>query len=402
MINFLNKANAADQRVYELLNEKFSLFSGVFGASDEVLGAIESGIEFENRIVEIYQTCREPEQIDFQFKELRSELDDQITEAMDTTRQKLLENFDAEVYDKLRVNLKESKDYLDKYSQRLWDLSLNCLKDYAEFEEHKHRFTLMHVPEYADSSILLGNYEIGKSVDDAHVFGIRHPLAQSVIESIKEKNLPMADLLFDYSSNIVTSAKVEPLVGQSGWLVMTLHTVETFGEAEDSIVFAMQTDEGLVVTREQMEALWSYSVKSVTTIDAEIPEVLNQQIAEEKKTVADAISIRNLGFFSEEIDKLDSWADDQKQGLEETIKELEKQIKEVRKQAKTAMSLQEKLDLQKQQRNMEGKRNKFRKELFDRQDEVDMRRDQLIENLEQKLEQKITEQPIFSVRWAVC
>jgi len=37
VINFLNKRNKADGRVYELLNEKFNLFSGVFGASDDVL-----------------------------------------------------------------------------------------------------------------------------------------------------------------------------------------------------------------------------------------------------------------------------------------------------------------------------------------------------------------------------
>ena len=42
VVNFLNRKNAADQRVYELLAEKFQLFEGVFGASDEVLGAIES------------------------------------------------------------------------------------------------------------------------------------------------------------------------------------------------------------------------------------------------------------------------------------------------------------------------------------------------------------------------
>ena len=58
VVNFLNKNNAADQRVFELLAEKFKLFSGVFGASDEVLGAIESGVEFEKRIVSIYQNCR--------------------------------------------------------------------------------------------------------------------------------------------------------------------------------------------------------------------------------------------------------------------------------------------------------------------------------------------------------
>ena len=40
VINFLNERNAADQRVVELLGEKFNLFSGVFGATDEVLGTL--------------------------------------------------------------------------------------------------------------------------------------------------------------------------------------------------------------------------------------------------------------------------------------------------------------------------------------------------------------------------
>ena len=42
VVNFFNQTNAADQRVFQLLSEKFSLFEGVFGASDEVLGAVES------------------------------------------------------------------------------------------------------------------------------------------------------------------------------------------------------------------------------------------------------------------------------------------------------------------------------------------------------------------------
>ena len=58
VVNFLNRKNAADQRVYQLLSEKFKLFEGVFGASDEVLGAIESGVDFEKRISAIYQQCR--------------------------------------------------------------------------------------------------------------------------------------------------------------------------------------------------------------------------------------------------------------------------------------------------------------------------------------------------------
>ena len=95
VVNFLNKNNAADQRVYELLAEKFQLFSGVFGASDEVLGAIESGVEFEKRIVSIYQNCRSTDEIESEFEQLRAEMEENITETMEDTRRKLLENFDA-------------------------------------------------------------------------------------------------------------------------------------------------------------------------------------------------------------------------------------------------------------------------------------------------------------------
>ena len=49
--------------MYELLAQKFQLFEGVFGASDEVPGTIGSGVDFERRIAGRYQTCRNPEQI---------------------------------------------------------------------------------------------------------------------------------------------------------------------------------------------------------------------------------------------------------------------------------------------------------------------------------------------------
>ena len=94
VINFLNKANAADVRVYELLDKKFKLFSGVFGSSDEVLGAIESGVDFEKKMLEIYQKCRTENEINVAFDSLRSELEDIIEENLTQTRTSLLENFE--------------------------------------------------------------------------------------------------------------------------------------------------------------------------------------------------------------------------------------------------------------------------------------------------------------------
>ncbi len=103
VVNFLNKTNAADQRVYELLDQKFRLFNGVFGASDEVLGAVESGVDFEKRIAAIYQRCRTPEQIQFEFDFLQKQLEDDIVAGQRDAREKLLDNFDQEVVEKVRI-----------------------------------------------------------------------------------------------------------------------------------------------------------------------------------------------------------------------------------------------------------------------------------------------------------
>ena len=48
VINFMNRKNQAEARIVQLLDQKFRLFEGVFGSSDEVLGAIE----VEGRVVE--------------------------------------------------------------------------------------------------------------------------------------------------------------------------------------------------------------------------------------------------------------------------------------------------------------------------------------------------------------
>ena len=143
VVNFLNKKNAADKRVYDLLAEKFKLFSGVFGASDEVLGAIESGVDFEKRIASIYQKCRTPEQIQFEFDQLQHELETDIATGQRDAREKLLDNFDQEVVEKVRV---DSRNILDRFNEQLWQLTRQLLAQFARFDEHGYSFTLHSNP----------------------------------------------------------------------------------------------------------------------------------------------------------------------------------------------------------------------------------------------------------------
>src|SRR5204863_2218978 len=123
VVNFLNRQNEADRRVFELLSEKFQLFEGVFGASDEVLGAIESGVDFEKRINDIYQRCRKHDEIKSAFDQLQMELSFEINEAITRTRQQLLENFDDEVREKLRERADKSERALNKFERLLMQLT---------------------------------------------------------------------------------------------------------------------------------------------------------------------------------------------------------------------------------------------------------------------------------------
>jgi hypothetical protein len=110
VLNFLNRQNAADARLYELLAQKLALFDGVFGSSDEILGALGSGIDFEKRVLDIYQSCRSGEEIDQAFQSLRTELDGRITARLAAARTLLFERFDGEVRSRLRLAEQTAKD----------------------------------------------------------------------------------------------------------------------------------------------------------------------------------------------------------------------------------------------------------------------------------------------------
>lgn len=75
VINLLNTENIADRRVYEILSDKFELFEGVFGSSDQALGLLESGVDFEKRVLMIYQKCNSIGEFNKEFKDLEKEFE---------------------------------------------------------------------------------------------------------------------------------------------------------------------------------------------------------------------------------------------------------------------------------------------------------------------------------------
>ena len=402
VVNFVDRSNEADARVYELLAEKFHLFEGVFGASDEVLGAIGSGVDFERRIADIYQHCRNPNEIRSSFEQLRLELSGEIDEAMIKTRQLLLENFDEEVQDKLRMRAADSRSARSRHERMLIDLTATELAECATFDDDG--FLLSRSPpgidETQSGAIPLGRYELPRRSGDAHLYRLGHPLAEWVSERARSRSLPTARLVFDYDGYGAQLSTLKAYRGQTGWLTVRLVSVAALGQHEQHIIVAACTEAGALLSESDPEKLLRLPAQqSLASLFSAGPEALNSDAESRRLATLRAVNQRNLGYFDQEVQKLDAWADDLKLGLEQEIKAIDAEIKEVRRTAGTSPTLEEKLVHQKHQRELEAKRSKLRRELFARQDEVEAHRNDLISQLEVQLLQKVEERTLFTVEW---
>ena len=402
VVNFLNKGNAADQRVYELLDEKFKLFNGIFGASDEVLGSIESGVDFEKRIATIYQKCRTPEQIQFEFDELQRELDTEITLGQQDAREKLLDNFDQEVVEKVRI---QSAGLLDRFNERLWILTRYLLADYAQFDGSEYSFHLTRNP-FPGETIHAGPYRLGKNVEDANTYRVGHPLAQRLLAQAMEQSLPPAEIAFDYSDGGKNIAALSPHLGKTGWLTCSRLTVQSL-ESEDALIFSGFTDTLEPLEEPACHRLFDLPGRvngnhgQYPTVPVKLQASLIEATSRRQAEFLTELAAKNGQWFDTEMDKLDRWADDRRAALKTELEELDQEIKETKRSARMAPNLPEKLELQRKLRGLETKRDEAWRAFDAAGRDIDRQKDALLDEISRRLEQKTECKPLFTIKWSL-
>jgi hypothetical protein len=320
VVNFLNRSNAADMRVFDLLSEKFQLFAGVFGASDEVLGVIESGVEFEKRIVAIYQNCRTEEEIEAKFKALREEMDTQITTMMDDTRRKLLENFDAEVHDRLKMNLDQSREYISRYERKLWAVTRHELAKQATFNDAYLSFVLKSPP--VGLTVPSGAYYLTKQGLDGHRYRLGHPLAQHVLDEAAQRRLAGGHVTFDYGAWQQKALSLQPYIGASGVLAVRKLSVSG-ADAQDHILIAAVTEDGRRIDPAAAHRLFELPVFKVTNGIAAPPVAIQESLEGQQAAITEAMAQRQSAWFDQEMTKLDAWAEDKRAGLKFDLRDLD-------------------------------------------------------------------------------
>ncbi len=403
VINFLNERNEADRRVHELLSEKFSLFSGVFGASDEVLGSIESGVDFERRILAIYQQCRTPEEIDAAFRALQQEMEESITARLDDTQRVLLENFDEDVHGRLKMRLRDARATLDRISRMFWALTKFILASHARFHDDALSFQLQKVP--ADG-FKPGRYHLidktQMNLPGEFLYRLSHPLGQWVIDRGKICPAPIASVTFDVSRYTAKLSVVEALKGQSGWLMLQQLAIDSF-DREEYLLFSAINEAGKSLDQETCERLFQCeaSASPIDVLPAEIQQRLEKEADRHAQATVGVSLEANNRLFSEERERLEKWADDMVVAVEKDLADTKAQIKAVRRQSRLATTLDEQNDLQQKLSALEKKQRKQRQQIFEVEDEIAQKRDALIDGLQKRMSQKTKVTPLFTIQWRV-
>jgi hypothetical protein len=236
--------------------------------------------------------------------------------------------------------------------------------------------------------------------NDTNLYRVGHPLAKQIIKVCKNKELKNTEIIFNYSSHPIKMVALEKYIGQSGFLQVSQLSIISF-EAEDYLIINAidQNEESIDVEIAKKLFNIPASISNRVTVNQTVVLKLAQLHKAQKQDVLEENMQRNAEFFDQEYDKLDRWADDMKISLEREIKDLDAEIKLRKAEARKKLDLQTKVKEQRAVKELEKKRNEKRKTLFEAQDQIDTKKDDVLSNIEERLNQKIEEKELFTIKW---
>jgi len=404
VVNFSNKGNIAEQRILQLLTDKFHLFESVFGASDEVLGAIEDGLDFERAISDILNRCRSAKEIDSSFKELEARFATEISKEMATAKAKVFDNLDPHVQDRLKAYDSQSGAVLNKFERLLLTVTRYQLGDLATFQGDGRQFLLHKSPV---DEVPIGQYFFkSQPLPNAHQYRYASPLARWVLDKAKKAPTVSRKLEFSLGASERGSASMRELVGTEGILTINVVTFRMKAGAEDLsesyMLSGALTDDGLWLDQEYVADMMELACVDMNEISEEIEESLfdahlNVRMSELEREV----QTRNSRYYDQQEEILYRNSLDRKAELEARIREFRQKEKEHRKLASTADDPMEQLRHKKEARKWAQRADEEDDEARSERLKLRAEADKYLALIEESLKGTQEMEHLFTIRWRI-
>ncbi|MBS3956200.1 MAG: DEAD/DEAH box helicase family protein [Clostridiales bacterium] len=403
VVNFSNKGNVAEARILELLATKFHLFESVFGASDEVLGAIEDGFDFEKTINSILSTSRSDADIDKAFRALEEQYATEITAEMAAAKAKVFDNLDPNVQDRLKAYDSQSGEVLNKFERLLLSVTKLQLEPFATFEGDGRRFVLNRAPV---KNAKTGRYYFkSEPLDNAHQYRFDSDLARYVVESSKEAETPSRELTFSLGESSRISTAVKELQGKSGELTVKLVTFSMKAKNDD-ISESYMLAGGLTDDGQWLDHEYVADLLDLACVD-EGPEVtvddsrFDSHLSERRSHLEKEVQGRNSRYYDQQEELLYRNQQDRRAESEGKIREYKAKEKEARRAARATDDPMEQLKFKKDARRWSERAEEEDEEARLARKKMREEADHYLELIEQALKGTQEVEHLFAIRWKV-
>lgn len=403
VVNFSNQGNIAEQRILQLLSDKFHLFETVFGASDEILGAIEDGLDFEKVISGILNRCKKAEDIDAAFKQLEAQFATEISSEMASAKAKVFDHLDPHVQDRLKAYDAQSGDVLNKFERLLLAITKHQLRDRAEFEGDGRQFVLKQSPV---TDAPTGRYYFkSKPQDNAHQYRYSSPLAQHIVTQSKTAETPVAELTFSLSASERVSTAAKSLLGKSGELVAKLVTFSMKAKNDDIsesyMLAGALTSDGEWLDEEYVSDILDLRCISTSPADSIDDQRFTKHLDSRRAELEKEVQGRNSRYYDQQEELLYRNQQDRKAEHEGLIREYRAKEKDARKAAKQSDDPMEQLKYKKEARKWEQRAEELDEEFRDAKKKLREEADRFLELIEESLKGTQETEHLFTIRWSV-
>jgi ERCC4-related helicase len=399
--NFLNTKNRADRRLLELLQTKLNLFDGLFGSSDEILGALESGIDFEKRILEIYQSCKTPEDIDSAFDVLQESLQSKISDSILKLRSYLTE-FDDSVKNLFKKTKFDTESALTEFDNDLLKLCFLALGDgikkthikgiyEVSYNGNKHLIAFRNLNEDEIGKIPRANKE--------------HPVITDIInKSLMIETSPTPSVIFNYSGDKKKISQIEAFLDKDGFIFLfklRVNGIET-EEVLAPLTFIEEKKAYKPIdlpTANQILTLNVLHDNPSTPGISELPFSKEELLSCWNNWKSQALEIyqkKNERLYDREIDRINRYYQDYALKVDDKINKLEKELAELNRKRDNSADLAERRDLHKKIQKAELDIDKLRIEQIKLKEEAFTKKQKDLEGLDVKFGIK-TEEKLIAV-----
>lgn len=354
VMNFLNTKNYADQRVLELLQDKLHLFDGLFGISDEILGNMEAGIDFERRILEIYQNCRTKEEIDDAFKKIQGEKVFKISKSLKRIKSSITENFDESVQKLFKETQIDTKNELDELEK---DLLSFC----SEYFGNKfkpidgHVFELLH----NDKKIKIAFRDLSED-EEGKIFRASKelkPIKAAIKDGLKIATKPIPCLTYQYEPKKHFSL-IKERVDKEGYLF--LYKLKIFGIEEFEVLIPMvflEEDEKLKpepleLGQELLESMPIQESNNISKLPLSKEDALRSWSKWKEKALA-KYHKRNELLYDREVNRINNYYKDFALKEETKVSKLEEKKKDLQRRKDNSTDFSERREIERKIRNIE-------------------------------------------------